>query len=343
MRRRLPDGSNFRGIVELAVESMGKGRSLAFFLFLLVPALSCPADTGGFPHIARLDGRDTLFRQFIADVEHSRRRLFLRGKNRERPAAFAESLAIYQYTPRAGEDIFSLAARCNIPYSTLASLNRLSHPVLLEAGKPLLLPAMPGLFVPAEPLSDLEQLLASVHFPPDGDVSAKVTIPGGGGQDAVFYFYPGEDFDPTGRAFFLNTGFRFPLRSFTLTSAYGVRRNPVTGNVRLHEGLDLAAPEGTGVFAAAEGTVAEIGEDPVYGIYLIIKHGENWASLYGHLQKVETTLRSLVQSGSLIGRVGTTGQSTGPHLHFELRQNGKAQDPDKYLFLPKGVEAARKK
>jgi murein DD-endopeptidase MepM/ murein hydrolase activator NlpD len=78
--------------------------------------------------------------------------------------------------------------------------------------------------------------------------------------------------------------------------------------------------------------VADLGEDPIYGKYIIIQQGESWVSLYGHLSRIETVLRSSVRSGSLIGRVGSTGQSTGPHLHFELRQNGKAQDPGRFLF-----------
>jgi murein DD-endopeptidase MepM/ murein hydrolase activator NlpD len=105
--------------------------------------------------------------------------------------------------------------------------------------------------------------------------------------------------------------------------------------MRIHHGFDLAAPEGTEVYAAGDGIVTEIGNDPVYGSYLVIKHGETWASLYGHLSKIETTLRTPVRSGNLIGRVGSTGQSTGPHLHFELRRNGEALDPGRYLF--KGI------
>jgi murein DD-endopeptidase MepM/ murein hydrolase activator NlpD len=115
-----------------------------------------------------------------------------------------------------------------------------------------------------------------------------------------------------------------------------MRKNPVTGNMRVHQGLDLAAPLGTEVYAAGNGIVTEVGNDPVYGIYIIIKHNDNWASLYGHLQKTLVSLRMNVKSGTIIGLVGSTGQSTGPHLHFELRQNGKARDPDKYLFLPGG-------
>jgi murein DD-endopeptidase MepM/ murein hydrolase activator NlpD len=317
------------------MDRTGKGLTLAFFLCVLVPPPFGGTDTGGqdrgnFPVIVQMEARDTGFRQYIADVETNRRRVFNRERSRESPASLAESLTIYQYIPREGDDLFSLAARCNVPYAALASLNRIRHPVMLETGSPLLLPSSPGIFIPAEPASDLEQLLAAARFPGRDTEGVAVTI------GAAFFFYPGADFSSTERAFFLNAGFRFPLRSFRLTSPYGIRQNPITGTVRLHQGLDLAAPAGSDVFAAGEGIVTEIGEDPVYGIYVIIKHGESWASLYGHLQKTEISLHSPVRSGTLIGRVGTTGQSTGPHLHFELRQNGRAQDPGKYLFQTGG-------
>ena len=95
----------------------------------------------------------------------------------------------------------------------------------------------------------------------------------------------------------------------------------------MHKGIDLAAPEGTEVFAIADGAVTATGFDPVYGNYVIINHNNNYSSLYGHLQKIDAVLRSDVKSGSLIGKVGSTGQSTGPHLHFELRLGGRALDP----------------
>jgi murein DD-endopeptidase MepM/ murein hydrolase activator NlpD len=320
----------------------GKGISLAFFLVLLIPPLCAGLDingdsvSNGFPLVERLDGRDTGFRQYIADVEANRRRVFNRERSRESPRALAESLTIYQYTPQEDDDLLSLAARCNIPYAALASLNRVRHPALLETGTPLLLPSSPGIFIPAEPVSDLEQLLSAARISEQGAEGVFLTISRDAARAERFYFYPGADFTSTERAFFLNSAFRFPLRSFRLTSPYGVRQNPVTGNVGLHRGLDLAAPAGTGVFAVGEGVVTEIGEDQIYGNYVIIKHGESWASLYGHLEKVETSLRSAVRSSTLIGRVGSTGQSTGPHLHFELRQNGRARDPGKLLFQTGG-------
>jgi murein DD-endopeptidase MepM/ murein hydrolase activator NlpD len=319
----------------------GKGCVLAFFLVSFL----CHAQDAGngaagsdFPLIERLDLRDVGFKQFIADVEVNRRRVFNRsiiagGPRRENAAVIAESLTVYQYTPREGDDLFSLAARCSMPYSALASLNRLTHPSMIAGGKPLLLPSVPGVFVPEDPQSDLERLLASGRISlPDND-SVRLTMGEGG---AVFYFFPGDEFGMTERAFFLNRGFRFPLRNYRLTSGFGMRKNPITGNVVLHQGLDLAAPLGTEVYSAGDGVVTEIGNDPIYGNYIVIKHGGDWASLYGHLQRIGTSLQAPVKSGMLIGWVGSTGQSTGPHLHFELRQNGKARDPDKYLFLPGG-------
>jgi murein DD-endopeptidase MepM/ murein hydrolase activator NlpD len=326
----------------LSGNKRGKGLTLAFFFicFFLAGA-DAGADPGeppvppSYPLITRLDPGDTGFRQFLQDVEAARRRLFNRERTGEGPEQTAEGLTIYRYRPGDGEDIFTLAARCNIPYSAIATLNRFSHPVELEAAEAVLLPTIPGLFIPPEPSSDLERLTASARSS-GWEGEAVVLNIGAGPERREVFFYPGGDFSPTERVFFLNRGFRFPLRSFRLTSPYGIRRNPVTGRIRLHEGLDLAAPMGSEVYAAADGVVAETGEDLVYGRYVIIKHGENWASLYGHLQRIETVLRSEVRSGSLIGRVGSTGQSTGPHLHFELRRNGQAQDPGKYLFQSPG-------
>jgi murein DD-endopeptidase MepM/ murein hydrolase activator NlpD len=318
----LPDRIN-HGRLRLPAERPGKGIPLAFFLiFLCLPV--CEAQDSrdvSFPVIARLDSRDTGFRQFIGDVENNRR---LVSGRRNRPEEAAAYLTIYQYTPQQNEDIFFLAARCNIPYSALASLNRLNNPVLLEPGKPILLPSYPGIYIPDNMESDLEKLLGATRFTERESVQLRISMTG---KTEIFHFFPGADFSPTERVFFLNSGFRFPLQSFRLTSSYGIRESPITGNLTMHEGIDLAAPEGTEVYAVADGVVIDVGEDPVYGTYVIISHGERWTSLYGHLQKVETVLRTNVRSGSLIGRVGSTGQSTGPHLHFELRQDGRALDP----------------
>jgi murein DD-endopeptidase MepM/ murein hydrolase activator NlpD len=273
-----------------------------------------------------LDAGDTVFRQYAEDVEAARLRIHNRERNGETAASLAESLTVYAYRPGPRDDAFSLAARCNLPVSALATLNRLPHPDSFAQAPSLLLPSMPGIFIPDKPGTDLELLLFAGRTQQEG-IPLSIS-----GNDGRFRFIPGADFSPTELAFFLNTGFRYPLRSYRLSSPFGPRRNPVTGNLVVHQGLDLAAPEGTEVYAARDGEVVELGADPVYGNFIIIRHGDAWASLYGHLSKFEIALRSRVRSGTLIGRVGSTGQSTGPHLHFELRQNGKAQDPGRLLF-----------
>jgi murein DD-endopeptidase MepM/ murein hydrolase activator NlpD len=314
--------------------------ALAFLLFhVFFVSFFCHAQNGGsgaYPQISQLNPRDENFKKLITDVEANRRRVFNREKsrsdaNRESADAIAQALTIYRYVPNDDDTIISLAARCIIPYSSLASINRLGNSSMFESGKPLLIPTAPGIFVPQEPKTDFEFLLASSRFPPEDDAFVRIVI-----NDISYYFFPGMEFNSTERAFFLNTGFRFPLRSYRLTSSFGMRRNPVTGNMRLHQGVDLAAPAGTDVYAVRDGVVTETGYDSIYGNYIIIKHNNNWASLYGHLQKIGVTLRANIRSGTIIGWVGSTGQSTGPHLHFELRQNGRARDPDKLLFTPGG-------
>jgi len=279
--------------------------------------------SGMFPVIERLDTRDTVFRQYLADVETARRLISNRNQDRQEIPGF---LRIYSYTPQPDEDIFRLAARCNIPYATLASLNRINHPDML-AGT-VLLPSMPGLFIPETPANDIERLYTASREMEGGTA---ITIRNSGRSER-FLFFPGADFSHTERAFFLNQGFRFPLRTYRITSSFGMRADPFSGHPHFHQGVDLAAPLGTEVYPARAGQVVETGFDRVLGNYIIIAHDNNWVSLYGHLSSVSTSLHSNVSINSIIGRVGSTGLSTGPHLHFEIRRNGTAVDPTRVLF-----------
>jgi murein DD-endopeptidase MepM/ murein hydrolase activator NlpD len=295
---------------------------LGAVLFFCLPASHAQnTENFPFPVIIKLDAGDTGFKQLISDIEGNEKRL---AAFRSKPLDTAEYLTIYQYTPRNEDDFYFIAARCNIPQSSLASLNRLNNPLALEKGKPILLPSCRGIFIPENLKTDLEKLTGAARLSSRESVKIKVNI---AGKTETFNFFPGADYSPSERAFFLNSGFRFPLKNFRVTSDFGMRANPVTGNVGMHQGVDLAAPEGTEVFAAADGVVTFTGYDSIYGNYIIISHSDRWTSLYGHLQIIETVLRTNVKSGTLIGRVGSTGQSTGPHLHFELRQDGRPLNP----------------
>ena len=116
-----------------------------------------------------------------------------------------------------------------------------------------------------------------------------------------------------------------------INSPYATRTDPITGEQRHHNGVDLKAKYGDPVYSAAGGRVTFTGVSGGYGNLIIIAHGNGMTSYYGHLSKIYMKTGQKVRRGVLIGRVGATGRVTGPHLHFEIRKNGKAQDP--LLFI----------
>lgn len=119
--------------------------------------------------------------------------------------------------------------------------------------------------------------------------------------------------------------------SGTITSPFGYRRNPFGGGMEFHQGLDIAAPMGTTITAAAAGTVISAGWYGGYGNYILIDHGGGMATGYGHCSQIFVSVGQQVQKGQAIGAVGSTGYSTGPHVHFEVRIHGKPVDPAAYL------------
>jgi murein DD-endopeptidase MepM/ murein hydrolase activator NlpD len=127
---------------------------------------------------------------------------------------------------------------------------------------------------------------------------------------------------------------RMPLRGARLTSPFGLRVHPIYGTVRLHAGMDLAAPSGTPVTAAADAVVVSAAAHGGYGLAVVLDHGGALATLYGHLSRLLVRPGDVVRRGDRIGLVGSTGASTGPHLHFEVRVSGTPTDPTAYLRRP---------
>ena len=116
----------------------------------------------------------------------------------------------------------------------------------------------------------------------------------------------------------------------TLTSAFGSRLSPTTGQPGFHYGLDIAADEGVVIGAFADGTVREVGESD-YGNYLIVDHADGFSTLYAHCSSISAAVGDEVKCGEEIARVGQTGNATGPHLHLEIWKDGAALDPSNYL------------
>ncbi|PKP95351.1 MAG: M23 family peptidase [Alphaproteobacteria bacterium HGW-Alphaproteobacteria-14] len=124
---------------------------------------------------------------------------------------------------------------------------------------------------------------------------------------------------------------RMPLEGAQLTSSYGMRNHPVLGGRRQHQGIDLAAPTGTPVYATADGVIGRADWYSSYGLYISINHGASMETRYAHMSRLAVAAGDNIKKGDLIGYVGSTGRSTGPHLHYEVRVDGLAVNPIPYM------------
>jgi len=116
-----------------------------------------------------------------------------------------------------------------------------------------------------------------------------------------------------------------------VTSGFGSRTNPLTGLTEMHEGMDISNRVGTGVIAPADGIVSDIKNDPAYGNIMVVSHGFGITSRFGHLSKVLVKIGQKVKRQNRIAEMGMTGQTTGPHLHYEVRINGVPVNPARYI------------
>jgi len=124
---------------------------------------------------------------------------------------------------------------------------------------------------------------------------------------------------------------RGPLAAASTTSSYGMRTHPVLGGMRAHRGIDLAAPTGTPVYATADGVVGKAEWFSSYGLFVQIAHGSELETRYAHMSRLAVGPGERVRKGDVIGYVGSTGRSTGPHLHYEVRVSGEAVNPIPYM------------
>lgn len=122
-----------------------------------------------------------------------------------------------------------------------------------------------------------------------------------------------------------------------------MRRHPVLGRRRNHKGVDLAAPTGTPIFATADGIVGRANWFSSYGLYISIDHGASIETRYAHMSKLAVAAGERVRQGQVIGYVGSTGRSTGPHLHYEVRVDGVAVNPVPYMVQSKAQERVQER
>lgn len=303
---------------------MNKKKSIFILIFLIISKFLFSQDK--IPEISNLKSSDILFKEYSYIVADNYKLI---------AAGQTPDLIIFKYKVTDKDTtLFSLASRCNIPYDTIATLNQLENSSSEIYQKYILLPTAPGLFIKKQKGSNsLEILLQENYF------NSTLT------NNYLYYTYDKNEFifiindrfSPTERAYFLDSDLRLPLdkNSYWISSEFGIRKNPFSGEIKNHKGIDLAAAEGTPVYAIKNGTVAYcIENDKTFGNYIILFHDNGkMTSVYAHLSKIDAEKNKTVKKGDIIGYVGSTGMATGPHLHFEIRKDGIAKDPLSELKL----------
>lgn len=243
-------------------------------------------------------------------------------------AAWPLPIATMRYMAQPGDNLSLIKKRFGLTLDTLSSLNRDAGSGVhnVDIGEVFTIPNQDGLFLNVESRDHLETV-AGDHGLAGSDVLAAnpgVDAQSVGGE----LFFPGAQNSGFERLLRMGLGFGRPLRGGWVSSPFGMRVHPFSGKWRMHRGVDIAAPHGTPVQAAADGRVERVARDGVLGRFVVIDHGaRSYQSLYAHLSSVHVNVGELVSTGNTIGRVGSTGQSTGPHLHFELWSRRQPIDP----------------
>lgn len=243
-------------------------------------------------------------------------------------ANFKTAVTFQDYVVKSGDTISGITKRYGLTnLSTLIGINDIASASGLRVGQRLRVPSIDGLMYTVKDGDTILELAAKNNITVEdlldvNDFSSQTLLVG---QEI---FIPGARLSNDKLSQALGTYFANPLTaSYRITSRFGNRADPFTGQNAYHTGIDLACPTGTPIKATQKGSVAFVGYSNVFGNYIIINHGNGYQSLYAHLSKTMVARGQNVSQGTQIGLVGSTGYSTGSHLHFTVYKNGKLVNP----------------
>ena len=230
------------------------------------------------------------------------------------------------HTVTQGENISTLAVNMGLNQGTIISVNKITNTRLLQIGKILKIPNQDGVLHTVRSGDTLSSISEKYKAEMEGIKTANElfsdTI-----RTGTDLFIPGAKLDWVSLQEINGDLFIWPI-SGAITSPYGYRRDPFSGNhQQFHSGIDIRGSAGTPVRAAMSGRVSNTGYDPVLGNYVVVNHHSGYRTLYGHLSVIRTKNGAYVGTGERVGDVGSTGLSTGPHLHFMVYKNGVTVNP----------------
>ena len=238
-------------------------------------------------------------------------------------------LCYVPYRVKKGDMIGYIADQFGITQDTIISVNNIHQSRLIQIGQYLKIPTMPGIVYTVRKDGETVASIAEKYEVSAGKCSRVNHIDETKALAAgTSLFVPDAQLDWVTRQEINGDLFHKPLHArYWLSSAYGWRESPFSGKRSFHSGVDMAAPTGTSIYAALGGTVTSVGFNNVYGNYVIVTHHSGYKTLYGHMSAILATRGQYVDTNTRIGKVGSTGLSTGPHLHFTVYKFGKTVNP----------------
>ena len=229
------------------------------------------------------------------------------------------------YTVVRGDTIGEIAQLNNLNQDTLLSFNEIKNSRLLQIGQKLNIPNQDGILYLVKK-GDTLSSIAEAHQAEESIILHVNSISGEAVVLGKKLFLPGARLPSVSLQEINGDLFIWPVRGY-VSSPYGYRTSPFTGARQFHSGLDIGATQGTPIKAAMSGRVSAIGYDVNSGNYIMISHHSGYRTFYGHLDVVRVAAGAQVKTGERIGDVGSTGLSTGSHLHFSVYKNGVTLNP----------------
>jgi murein DD-endopeptidase MepM/ murein hydrolase activator NlpD len=243
------------------------------------------------------------------------------------PEFFSKSriLSYNSYSIKKDDTISGLAAQFGLYQDTLISVNGIRNSRGIQIGQVLKIPNQDGLVYTVKNGDTLDSIAEKNKSDPQTIKIANELFSDKINAGTVL-FIPGARLDSTHLREINGDLFIWPASGY-ISSPYGFRRSPFTGVRQFHSGLDISSPMGNPVRAAMSGRVSAAGYDNVLGNYVAITHHSGYRTLYGHMSVVRVKAGAYVGTGERIGDIGSTGLSTGPHLHFTVFKNGITVNP----------------
>jgi|YNPMSStandDraft_2_1061718.scaffolds.fasta_scaffold00029_2 murein DD-endopeptidase MepM/ murein hydrolase activator NlpD len=295
---------------------------LIFLIFLIFPKNIVFSDVEIYTFSTPLE-KDSVYIEFLEDIKTMEDPVTLHNLDKVPEL----KLAYYKINKRY-DDIYSIAYYFHLNIDTLIYVNNLYSRFLFDGLEKIIIPNMNGGFVKIEDSEKIES-----QYGIKKEILYKINkidkI-----EDGDILFIPFLKLSKLQKIFFLGSVFLDPLRGEgSLSSLFGKRIDPINGYLAFHGGIDLACSEGKEVYPAYPGIVEYEGEKGDYGLLVVIKHDLGYETYYGHLSKIVVKRGDKVGFNDIIGYTGSTGKSTGPHLHFEIRYNGKQLNPLTMLYI----------